>query len=156
MDKHRKKRVMFLCTGNSARSQMAEGLMRHLRGNEFEVFSAGTEPKGIHPLAIEVMAEIGIDIYAQRSKHLDEYGEEEFNYIVTLCDHAAKTCPFFPGKGERIHHSLPDPAVEEGSREERLEMFRRVRDELRECILSFPDNRKMNSFFSKSKGGVQV
>ena len=144
MEKQRKKRVLFLCTGNSARSQMAEGLMRHLRGNEFEVFSAGTEPKGIHPLAIEAMKEIGIDISAQRSKHLDEYGEEEFNYIVTLCDHAAKTCPFFPGKGERIHHSFPDPAAEEGIREEKIETFRRVRDGLREFILSFPGNRKIN------------
>ena len=96
MEKQRKKKVMFLCTGNSARSQMSEGLMRHLRDNEFEVFSAGTEPKGIHLLAIEVMKEIGIDISAQRSTHLDEYGEKEFNYIVTLCDHAAKSCPFFP------------------------------------------------------------
>ena len=144
MEKEGRKRVVFLCTGNSARSQMAEGLMRHLRSNEFEVSSAGTEPKGIHPLAIEVMAEIGIDISAQRSKHLDEYGAEEFNYIVTLCYHAAKTCPFFPGKGERIHQSFPDPAAAEGSREEKLEMFRRVRDELKECILSFPDNRKIN------------
>ena len=132
MEKQRKKRLLFLCTGNSARSQMAEGLMRHLRGNEFEVFSAGTEPKGIHPLATEAMKEIGIDISAHRSKHLDEYGEEEFDYIVTLCDHAAKTCPFFPGKGERIHHSFPDPAAAEGSREEKIEMFRRVRDGLRE------------------------
>ena len=144
MEKQRKKKVMFLCTGNSARSQMSEGLMRHLRGNEFEVFSAGTEPKGIHLLAIEVMKEIGIGISAQRSKHLDEYGEKEFNYIVTLCDHAAKSCPFFPGKGERIQHSFPDPAAAEGSREEKIEMFRRVRDELREFILSFPDDRKIN------------
>ena len=144
MEKQRKKRVLFLCTGNSARSQMAEGLMRHLRGNEFEVSSAGTEPKGIHPMATEVMKEIGIDISAQRSKHLDEYVAEQFNYIVTLCYHAAKTCPFFPGNGERMHHSFPDPAAAEGSREEKIEMFRRVRDELREFILSFPDDRKIN------------
>ena len=139
-----KNKILFLCTGNSARSQMAEGLMRHLRGNEFEVFSAGSEPKGIHPLAVEVMKEIGIDISRQRSKHLDEYGKENFNYIVTLCDHAAKTCPLFPGKGERQHQSFPDPAAAEGSREERLERFRSVRDELKEFILSFPDNREIN------------
>ena len=144
MEKQRKKRVLFLCTGNSARSQMAEGMMRHLRGNEFEVFSAGTEPKGIHPLAIEVMREVGIDISAQRSKHLDEYGEEEFDCTMTLCDHAAKNCPFFSGKGERIHHSFPDPAAAEGNREEKLKMFRRVRDEFKEFILFFPDNRKTN------------
>ena len=138
------KKVLFLCTGNSARSQMAEGLMRNLRGDEFEVYSAGIDPKGIHPLAIEMMREIGIDISQQRSKHLDEYGEEAFDYIVTLCDHAAKTCPFFPGRGERLHHSFPDPAAAEGSREEKLEMFRRVRNELKEFILSFPANLKTN------------
>ena len=112
--------------------------MRHLRSNEFEVSSAGTEPKGIHPLAIEVMAEIGIDISAQRSKHLDEYGAEEFNYIVTLCYHAAKTCPLFPGEGEKIHQGFYDPVSVKGTEEERLEMFRKVRDELKEFILSFP------------------
>ena len=138
------KKIIFLCTGNSARSQMAEGMMRHLRGNEFEVFSAGSEPKGINPLAIEVMKEIGIDISAQRSKHLDEYAEREFDYIVTLCDHAAKTCPLFPGSGERIHQGFSDPAAAEGSREEKIEMFRRVRDELKEFILSLPDNREVN------------
>jgi len=118
--------------------------MRYLRGNVFEVFSAGTEPKGIHSLAIEVMAEIGIDISAQRSNHLEEYGEEGFDYIVTLCDHAAKNCPLFPGEGERIHKAFTDPAAAEGSREEKLEMFRRVRDEIKEFILFFPDNRRIN------------
>ena len=116
---------------------MAEGLMKHLRGKEFEVFSAGSEPKGVHPLAIEVMTEIGIDISQQRSKHLDEYGEEAFNYIVTLCDNAAKTCPLFPGEGKIIHQGFSDPAAAEGSREERLELFRKVRDELKEYIRSF-------------------
>jgi arsenate reductase len=116
---------------------MAEGFMRHLRGREFEVFSAGSEPKGMNPLAVEVMKEIGIDISRQRSKHLDEYGEEEFGYIVTLCDDAAKTCPLFPGEGTRIHKGFPDPAVADGSREERLAAFRKVRDELKEYILSF-------------------
>jgi arsenate reductase len=139
-----KKKILFLCTGNSARSQMAEGLMRHLRGNKFEVFSAGSDPQGVHPLAVEAMAEIGIDIAAQRSKHLDEYGEETFNYIVTLCDHAAKTCPVFAGKGERRHKSFPDPAAAEGTGEEKLRMFRSVRDDLKEFILSFPDNREIN------------
>jgi arsenate reductase len=138
------KKIIFLCTGNSARSQMAEGLMRHLRGNKFEVFSSGSEPKGINPLAIEVMAEIGIDISAQRSKHLDEYADRKFDYIVTLCNHAETTCPLFPGEGERIHQSFPDPAAAEGSREEKIEMFRRVRDELKEFILSLPDNREIN------------
>ena len=132
-----KKKILFLCTGNSARSQMAEGLMRHLRNREFEVYSAGSEPKGVNSLAMEVMKEIGIDISRQRSKHLDEYGEEAFDYIVTLCDDAAKTCPLFPGEGRRMHKGFPDPAAAEGSREERLAAFRKVRDELKNYILSF-------------------
>jgi len=144
MEKEGRKRVVFLCTGNSARSQMAEGLMRYLKGNEFEVFSAGSKPKGIHPLAIEVMKEIGIDISAQRSKHLDEYLNKNFDCITTLCDHAAKACPVFPGSGERIHQGFSDPAAVEGSRKEKLEMFRRVRNELKEFILSFPDGQKSN------------
>ena len=132
-----KKKILLLCTGNSARSQMAEGLMRHLRNREFEVYSAGSEPKGVNSLAMEVMKEIGIDISRQRSKHLDEYGEEAFDYIVTLCDDAAKTCPLFPGEGRRMHKGFPDPAAAEGSREERLAAFRKVRDELKNYILSF-------------------
>ena len=100
------------------------------------MFSAGSEPKGVNSLAVEVMQEIGIDISRQRSKHLDEYGEEEFDYIVTLCDDAAKTCPLFPGEGKRMHKGFADPAAE-GSREERLAAFRKVRDELKEYILSF-------------------
>jgi len=116
---------------------MAEGLMRHLRNREFEVYSAGSDPKWMNPLAVEVMKEIGIDISRQRSKHLDEYGEEVFDYIVTLCDDAAKTCPLFPGEGTRIHKGFSDPAAAEGGREERLAAFRKVRDALKEYILSF-------------------
>jgi len=138
MEKQKKKRVLLLCTGNSARSQMAEGLMRHLRGSEFEVYSAGTEPKGIHFLAIVAMKEIGIDISNQRSKHLDEYGETSFDYIVTLCDSAATICPVFSGEGKRIHHSFSDPAAATGSKEEQLNMFREVRNELKQFLLSFP------------------
>ena len=133
-----KKRVLFLCTGNSARSQMAEGLMRHLRKDEFEAYSAGIDPKGIHPLAIEVMAETGIDISHQRSKHLDEYLNRDFDYLVTLCDHEAKICPSFSGPGKRIHRGFSDPASAEGTEGERLEMFRKVRDQLKDFILSFP------------------
>jgi arsenate reductase len=116
---------------------MAEGLMKHFRGTEFEVFSAGSEPKGINSLAVEVMQEIGIDISHQRSKHLDAYGEKTFDYIITLCDHAAATCPLFPGEGKIMHQGFSDPAAAEGSREERLELFRKVRDELKEFVLSF-------------------
>ena len=138
MEKQKKKKVLFLCTGNSARSQMAEGLMRHLRDKEFEVFSAGTEPKGIHSLAREAMKEIGIDISDHRSKHLDEYGNTSFDYIVSLCDSAANRCPVFPGEGERIHRSFSDPAAATGSEEEKLALFRKVRDKLKRFLLSFP------------------
>ena len=137
MVKQKKKKVLFFCSGNSARSQRAEGLMRHLRGSEFEVFSAGTEPKGIHSLAIEVMKEISIDISNQRSKHMNEYGETSFDYIVTLCDSAATICPVFSGEGKRIHHSFFDPAAATGSEDEKLDMFRKVRDELKRFLLSF-------------------
>jgi arsenate reductase len=132
-----KKKILFLCTGNSVRSQMAEGLMRHFRGDEFEVYSAGVEPKGVNSLAIEVMREIGIDISHQRSKHLDEYREERFDYIVTLCDHAATTCSLFPGEGKIIHRGFRDPAKVEGSEEEKKEVFRKMRDEIKEFVLSF-------------------
>ena len=137
MDKSEKKKILFLCTGNSVRSQMAEGLMRHFRGDEFEVYSAGVEPKGVNSLAIEVMREIGIDISHQGSKHLDEYREERFDYIVTLCDHAATTCPLFPGEGKIIHRGFRDPAKVEGSEEEKKEVFRKMRDEIKEFVLSF-------------------
>ena len=132
-----KKKVLFLCTGNSARSQMAEGLLRHLRGKEFEVFSAGVAPKGVHPAAIQVMKEICIDISLQKSKHADDLQVKEFDYIITLCDHAAQNCPIFPGRGERMHHGFSDPAAVQGSDHEVLEAFRKVRDELKLFILGF-------------------
>jgi arsenate reductase len=136
-----KKTVLFLCTGNSARSQMAEGLLRHLRNNEFEVFSAGVEPKGVHPMAVQAMQEIGIDISGQKSKHIDELPDREFDHIITLCDHAAQNCPVFLGKGVRLHHSFSDPATAVGSDHEVLEAFRKVRDELKQFILSFESDK---------------
>ena len=132
-----KKKVLFLCTGNSARSQMAEGLLRHLRNNEFEVCSAGVEPKGVHAKAVEAMREIGVDISWQQSKHVDDLQVKEFDYIITLCDHAAQNCPIFPGRGERMHHGFSDPAAVQGSDHEVLEAFRKVRDELKLFILGF-------------------
>jgi arsenate reductase len=132
-----KKTVLFLCTGNSARSQMAEGLMRHLRGDEFEVYSAGVEPKSVHPKAVQAMQEIGIDISGQKSKHIDELPDREFDHIITLCDHAAQNCPVFLGKGVRLHHGFSDPAAAVGSDHEVLEAFRKVRDELKQFILRF-------------------
>lgn len=133
-----KKKILFLCTGNSARSQMAEGLMRHFRGDEFEVFSAGVEPKGVHPQAIVAMLEINVDISEQKSKHVDDLAAKEFDCIITLCDHAAQNCPVFFGKGVRLHHGFSDPAAAAGSDEEVLNAFRKVRDELKDFILNFP------------------
>jgi arsenate reductase (thioredoxin) len=129
-----KSKVLFLCTHNSARSQMAEGLLRHLAGNRFEVMSAGTEAAHVRPLAVRAMDEVGIDISGQESKTLDRYVREPFDYVITVCDEANEACPFFPGAAERLHWSLPDPAAVEGTEEERLEVFRLVRDRLRDHI----------------------
>jgi arsenate reductase (thioredoxin) len=127
-------RVLFLCTHNSARSQMAEGLLRHLAGDSFEAHSAGTEATLVRPLAIRTMDEIGIDISGQESKTLQRYLSEPFDYVITVCDDANEACPFFPGARNRLHWSLEDPSRAEGSEEERLAVFRRVRDEIREHI----------------------
>ena len=134
--KGRKKRVIFVCSHNSCRSQMAEGLLRHYRGERYEIFSAGTSPSRIHPMAIEVMGEKGVDITGQRSKSIDEFLGLGFDFIVTTCDDARDQCPVFPGQGKRLHWDLEDPAEAEGSREEKLEVFRRVRDELEKLIQS--------------------
>src|SRR6476661_6744141 len=123
-----KQRVLILCTGNSARSQMAEGLLRALGGDRFDVFSAGSKPSIVNPLAIAAMDERGIDIRAQRSKHLNEYLDQPFDYVITVCDNAAETCPLFPGAARRIHWSFPDPAAVVGSESEQLASFRQVRD----------------------------
>lgn len=123
-------RVLFLCTHNSARSQIAEALLRHIGGERFEVVSAGTEATRVHPLAIRAMAESGIDISNARSKLLDEFLDRRFDYVVTVCDAANESCPIFPGSPNRIHWSFPDPSAVEGSEEERLQAFRKVRDEL--------------------------
>ncbi len=129
-----KKRVLFVCTGNSARSQMAEGYLRERYGDRFEALSGGTEPGEVRPLAVEAMREVGIDISEQRSKSVDEFTGTDIDVVVTLCDQARETCPFFPGGGAREHHGFEDPAAATGSREERLAVFRRVRDEIIEWI----------------------
>jgi len=128
------RRVLFLCTHNSARSQMAEGLLRELGGGGFEAHSAGTEATHVRPLAIRAMEEIGIDIGAQRSKALDEYAGQPFDLVVTVCDEAREACPYFPGARAQIHWSLPDPSKATGTEESRLAVFREVRDELRRRI----------------------
>ena len=135
-----KKRVLILCTGNSARSQMAEGLLRHDAGDRFEVFSAGVEPSQVRPLAIQTMREVGIDISAQRSKSVDEFAGQEFDYVITVCDNANQRCPMFPGKTQRIHWSFEDPAAAEGDAAAQLSVFRRVRDQIHEKLKLFTGN----------------
>jgi arsenate reductase len=125
-----KVRVLFLCTHNSARSQMAEGLLRDLGGDRFEAMSAGTEATRVRPLAVRAMGEIGVDISGQESKTLDRYLEEPFDYVITVCDDANEACPFFPGAANRLHWSFEDPSKAEGTEDERFEVFRSVRDRI--------------------------
>jgi arsenate reductase (thioredoxin) len=127
-------KVLFLCTHNSARSQMSEGLLRHLAGDRFEAHSAGTEATHIRPLAIRAMDEIGVDISGQESKTLERYLGKPFDYVITVCDDANEACPFFPGAKIRLHWSLPDPSAAKGTEEERLAVFRSVRDALRDRV----------------------
>lgn len=119
-------RVLFVCTGNSARSLMAEALLRHHGGPEFEVYSAGTEPKGVNPLTVRVLEEAGIDASAARSKSVQEFLEQSFDYVVTVCDQARQACPVFPGSHRSLHWGYEDPAAAEGTEEERLRAFRSV------------------------------
>ena len=131
------KKGLFLCTGNSARSQMAEGFLRHMAGDRFEVFSAGVKPIAINPFAIKVMAEAGIDISEHRSKSVMEFIDQSFDYVITVCGNAQKTCPVFPGEHEKIYWDLEDPAASEGSEADKLPVFRKVRDEIKKNILTF-------------------
>lgn len=132
-----KKRVLILCTGNSARSQMAEGILRHIAGDKYNVESAGTIASFVRPQAIAAMKEIDIDISGQRSKCLDEFLDRSFDYVITVCDNANQTCPVFPGNAERMHWSFDDPAEASGSDEEKLAVFRRIRDEIGDYLLEF-------------------
>ena len=125
-----KPKVLFLCTGNSARSQMAEGYLRHAAGDRFEPLSAGIEPKGLNPLAVEAMQEIGIDISRQKSRDVVSFLGQYIPYIVTVCDNARERCPIFPRTFKFLHWSFEDPAAAKGSHEEQLAVFRRVRDEI--------------------------
>lgn len=138
-----KLRILFLCTGNSCRSQMAEGWARHLKADRIEPYSAGVEARGLDPLAVRVMAEAGVDISGQRSKHLDEFQGVEFDYVVTVCDHARQSCPHFPGRATRVHKSFDDPpllAREARSEQEALAVYRRVRDEIRAYVETLPES----------------
>ncbi len=129
-----KEQVLFVCTHNSARSQMAEGLMNALHGDRYEAFSAGTEPSIINPQAVFVLRELGIDISSHRSQHVNEFLSQEFDQVVTVCDHARETCPVFPGGKEIIHHSFADPSSTQGKEQEMLAAFRKIRDEIRDWI----------------------
>ncbi|MGA2149452.1 MAG: arsenate reductase ArsC [Bryobacteraceae bacterium] len=134
-----KQKILIVCTGNSARSQMAEGLLRHEGGDRFEVFSAGTKPSSVRPEAIAVMNEIGIDISDQRSKSVDEFIGQSLDVVITVCDNAKESCPVFPGTTKRLHWPFEDPAAVEGSGEVRKAAFRRIRDQIHGRIMVFLD-----------------
>jgi arsenate reductase len=135
-----KTRVLFLCTGNSARSQMAEGYLRQLADDRFQVYSAGTHPVGLNPKAVAAMKEVGIDISNHHSKSVDEFVGQQFDYVITVCDSAKESCPIFPGAANRLHYSFPDPAAAQGSAEAQMAVFRRVRDEIRLRLREFLRN----------------
>ena len=138
-----KTKILFLCTGNSCRSQMAEGWARHLKSDCIDAYSAGIEKHGLNPLAVHVMAEAGVDISTQVSNMIDELPVQEFDYVVTLCGHANETCPYFPGR--KIHKGFDDPpklAADASTEEEKLAHYRRVRDEIKEYIESLPESLK--------------
>lgn len=132
-----KRRVLFLCTGNSARSQMAEGWLRHLAGDRYEVCSAGTQPVGLNPGSVEAMAEVGIDISHHRSNHVAEYATQPIDYVITVCDRAKESCPRWSGATHLLHWSFDDPAAVTESAEQRRQVFRRVRDEIAASIHEF-------------------
>ncbi len=145
-----KLKVLFLCTGNSCRSQMAEGLAKEFKSGAIEAYSAGTEPRGVDPRAVIVMKEIGIDISGQRSKHVDEFVGIEFDYVITLCGNAAEHCPVFPGKTRVVHHGFEDPPVlarDAKTEEEALSHYRRVRDEIKAFVETIPQSLLMDSPF---------
>lgn len=131
------KKVLVLCTGNSCRSQIAEGYLRHFAGKKAEVYSAGIETHGVNPKAISTMLEEGIDISGHTSNNMDEYRGIDFDYVITVCDHAQENCPYFPSKAQRFHHNFPDPAKAEGTEEEIAEQFREVRQQVKEYMQQF-------------------
>jgi len=132
-----KQRVLILCTGNSCRSQMAEGLLNNMAGDRFEAFSAGTQPTQLNPRAIKAIAELGIDISNQKSQSVENFLDQEFDYVITVCDAARATCPVFPNANENLHWSFEDPAEATGTEEEVMKIFRKVRDEIRKRLREF-------------------
>jgi arsenate reductase len=145
-------KVLFVCTGNSCRSQMAEGWARHLRGDIIEAYSAGFLPCYVNPLAIEVMKEAGVDISKQDSKHLDELVGIDFDCVATVCDHAKRQCPTFPGKTRVIHRSIEDPSFLEGTEEEIMAAFRKTRDEIKEFVTELADTLQREGKTDSDKG----
>jgi len=136
-----KKKVLFICIHNSARSQMAEGILRHLCGDRYEAYSAGTEPSSVRPEVVKVMKEIGIDISSQRSKNISEIDSAEIDYVVTVCDRAREACPIFPGAKKLLHRGFADPSMFKGSEEEIVAGCRQVRDEIKDWIeMTFNQN----------------
>ncbi|MFH1429304.1 MAG: arsenate reductase ArsC [Candidatus Margulisiibacteriota bacterium] len=136
-----KPRVLFLCTGNSCRSQMAEGFLRALGGNRFEAYSAGTKPAGVNPLTVEIMAEASIDISKQYSKTVQDLGNIEFDYLVTVCDNARQSCPMLLGNHKKLHWDLKDPADARGTKADQLAIFREIREQIREYVTVFLKNK---------------
>ncbi len=140
---HKKLKVLFLCTGNSCRSQIAEGWARHLKGDAIEPYSAGIETHGLNPQAVRVMAEAGVDISNHKSQSVSEFDHVEFDYVVTVCGHANEHCPIFPGRAKLVHVGFDDPpklAAAAASEGEKLNCYRRVRDEIREFVEQMPEN----------------
>lgn len=132
-----KKSILVLCTGNSARSQMAEGLLKHICQDTYDIFSAGTNPSIVRPEAIKALAELNIDISNNRSKSVDEFADKEIDYVLTVCNNAKENCPYFPAKTKLIHHTFEDPADVEGDEETRVEAFKKVRDEINKYLPFF-------------------
>jgi arsenate reductase len=148
MDKRKEKvKVLFICTGNSCRSQMAEGWARHLKGDVIDAYSAGIQPAGVSSRAIKAMAEVGIDISCQSSKHVDELAGVDFDYVVTLCDYAKEHCPIFPGETKQMHRSFEDPSAVWGSDDEIMTAFRKTRDDIRNFIETLPESLHSDSEF---------
>lgn len=137
-------KVLFVCTGNACRSQMAEGWARHLKGNRIEAYSAGICPIGVSSRAAQTMSEAGVDITGQKSKHVNELSDVDFDYVVTLCDNAAEQCPVFDGRAKVIHRPFEDPYFATGTYEEVMEEFRKARDKIREFVEGMPENLKNN------------
>jgi len=131
------KKILVLCTGNSCRSQIAEGYLRHFAGGSAEVFSAGVETRGVNPRAVEIMREDRIDISGQTSNNIEEYKEADFDYVITVCDNARERCPYFPSKAKKYHHNFPDPANAKGTEEEIMTEFRKVREQIKSYCADF-------------------